>query len=215
MLSKRLTEWVFKFPGSTLSRVQYQVMMVCTARSCKSPSPVSLEDKSIGSNCSSPRFHSGQNTFCCKIQHSSGLLRLDGSGLGDTRGLDRLRSFGGGGRTRRGVCTRAGGGCLSLGLLGAKDTLKACGLVSGATVLLLLKLSQTTCLGVYVLELLLTLVVCSAGKLLATHTSAWPCEKMECNIQKSTSFFPVGVLVAFSKYEFRPENSELALVVMP
>lgn len=40
-------------------------------------------------------------------------------------------------------------------------------------------------------------------------------QEYERNIQKSTSFFPVGVLVAFSKYEFKPEKSEVALVVTP
>lgn len=35
------------------------------------------------------------------------------------------------------------------------------------------------------------------------------------NLQKSTSFFPVGVLVAFSKYEFRPVNRDVARWVMP
>lgn len=114
----------------------------------------------------SARVLSAQIILLRKQRHPSRLFSLDRSGLGNTSGLDGLRSLGGGGRTRGGGRTWAGRGCLGLGLLGAKDTLQARGLVGGAAVLLLLKLSQTTCLGVDVLELLLTLVVYTVEELL-------------------------------------------------
>lgn len=177
--------------------------------------------QTLFSFCSQPcflsaRLLSAQITLLRGTRHPSRLLSLNGSGLGKTSGLGGLRSLGGGGRTRGGGRTWTRGGCLALGLVGTKDTLETSSLDGGAAGLLLLKLSQTACLGVDVLELLLTLVVCVIAKLLEqAHLGKLDSGTREQNIQKSTSFFPVGVLVAFSKYEFKPENSEVAFSVMP
>lgn len=93
----------------------------------------------------------------------SRLLGLDGGRLRKTGRLDGLSSLRRGGSAGGGRGTGSRRGRLSLGLLGAEDTLQTGGLVGRAPVLFLLKLSKTTCLGVHILELLLSLVVCSSG----------------------------------------------------
>lgn len=88
-----------------------------------------------------------------------GLLGLNGGGLWQTSRLDGLSGLGGSGGARGRRSPGSGSWCLGLGLLSAKDTLQARGLVCRASVLLLLKLSKATSLGVNILQLLLALVV--------------------------------------------------------